>query len=742
MALAPAGAVGCNHGRRGVRQQQRLVAHLAWRCRPADQNRPLLAPAIAAREEGGLGAELLEQGGDGDRGRRLAAAAGGEIADADHRKPRAVGRDLREALLRQSGHRACPRGQAPSRARPAGGTTRTAPQDACCSVVLRRQVALELGERARQAPRSWRRWRGWPARSSPGCAPASSSRARAPPRRGLPHRSTCWQPPTCSSSYRHRGNSAQLGPVSTAAPSLIGSTGFCPPRSASEPPTKATGDESIEQAELANRVGDIDVGRSIGQLALRAERHVEIRMALQLLGDQRAALGMPRHDDGEQVGSRAPSCADAPRRRSRPRRDACWRRARPAAGERGVELAPSRQIDRRRRRVGLEVADVERARRAELRRSAAASRSFCASTRSKRREQRPAQARPPPPALEASEDDMRPLTSTSGMSRAFVSSTRFGQISEFDQHREIGPPMVEEALHDSPGCRAAHIDAARPCGSRVRASRAEVTVPVVSSMRSSGCSAAIASITGSTALVSPTLAAWNQARKPGRARRAGDRRSARAGARAPPCRAACARRASAARAALRGASTRDRPRATARAWRLQICRLVARDRWLRPEHRRARSLRERAFDGDRAASMLRVIGILGTRIGSPTTMPSVEKGRLMVKPLQLFSVTKRLVAMAQGTIGRPESLRQHGNAVPARRAGPGGTSAVMATVAPCSSARSAARIAVAPPRSRFRASASAPDQAHAEALERRADQRGVAVTRHHGNAHLPAASRA
>ena len=44
-------------------------------------------------------------------------------------------------------------------------------------------------------------------------------------------------------------------------------------------------------------------------------------------------------------------------------------------------------------------------------------------------------------------------------------------------------------------------------GSRARASLAEVTVAVVSRMRTSGRSAAIASITGSAALVSPTLAA-------------------------------------------------------------------------------------------------------------------------------------------------------------------------------------------------------------------------------------------
>ena len=74
------------------------------------------------------------------------------------------------------------------------------------------------------------------------------------------------------------------------------------------------------------------------------------------------------------------------------------------------------------------------------------------------------------------------------------------------------------------------------------------------------------------------------------------------------------------------------------------------------------------------------------------TMASVEKGRLTVKALQVGVVLKRLVAMANGTTGRPDSEASVAMPSPARRAGPGGTSAVIATVAPLASARKRTRV--------------------------------------------------
>ena len=80
----------------------------------------------------------------------------------------------------------------------------------------------------------------------------------------------------------------------------------------------------------------------------------------------------------------------------------------------------------------------------------------------------------------------------------------------------------------------------------------------------------------------------------------------------------------------------------------------------------------------------------------------------MVKALQVGVAMKCLVAMANGTTGRPDSEASVAMPSPARRAGPGGTSAVMATVAPRDSARKDLRNAVAPPRLRLRLPAPAP----------------------------------
>ena len=70
--------------------------------------------------------------------------------------------------------------------------------------------------------------------------------------------------------------------------------------------------EAVDQAEFAHRVGDIDVGARVRQLAARAQRGVEPRR-LRDLGDAGAALGMARHDDRQQARKIAAQPCDAPR---------------------------------------------------------------------------------------------------------------------------------------------------------------------------------------------------------------------------------------------------------------------------------------------------------------------------------------------------------------------------------------------------------------------------------------------
>ncbi len=109
----------------------------------------------------------------------------------------------------------------------------------------------------------------------------------------------------------------------------------------------------------------------------------------------------------------------------------------------------------------------------------------------------------------------------------------------FDPDRQIGMPVIEKALD-----RARQIDRHELMpGARRQAgftSRAAATVPVVINSSMAGRSERIRSISASTELASPTLAACTQTRAPPDAtpRRC---RSARRGARGPPCRAGTAR---------------------------------------------------------------------------------------------------------------------------------------------------------------------------------------------------------
>ena len=70
-------------------------------------------------------------------------------------------------------------------------------------------------------------------------------------------------------------------------------------------PNKRAADENdrrqpIDDAELAHRVRDIDVGRRVGQFAVRAQTDLQPGGARDF-SDAAAALGMTRHDNRQQV---------------------------------------------------------------------------------------------------------------------------------------------------------------------------------------------------------------------------------------------------------------------------------------------------------------------------------------------------------------------------------------------------------------------------------------------------------
>ena len=86
-----------------------------------------------------------------------------------------------------------------------------------------------------------------------------------------------------------------------------------PPRSdsarrgaTSEPPMNTIGAMPIDQAELAERVGDVDLGVAVRQLAARAQRERAARDLRRCSAMPGAALGMARHEDRQQARE---SCA-------------------------------------------------------------------------------------------------------------------------------------------------------------------------------------------------------------------------------------------------------------------------------------------------------------------------------------------------------------------------------------------------------------------------------------------------
>ena len=123
--------------------------------------------------------------------------------------------------------------------------------------------------------------------------------------------------------------------------------------------------------------------------------------------------------------------------------------------------------------------------------------------------------------------DRRPLTSAIGMLRADVARISDGQISDSVNTARSGRQWSRKRAAYSGASSGTYWCTAR--GPRRRSARpAEVTVPVVSRKLRSGRALPSASITGSTAFVSPTLAACTQHSTPlGRAMVAWPRRSPR-----------------------------------------------------------------------------------------------------------------------------------------------------------------------------------------------------------------------
>jgi hypothetical protein len=114
--------------------------------------------------------------------------------------------------------------------------------------------------------------------------------------------------------------------------------------------------------------------------------------------------------------------------------------------KRRVERKTPRQIGRRRRRVGLEVADIERARDAELGK-AFGKIAVLGQNEIEGREERPAQSWALPPTL-IGRNRYAAIDEHQGNVQRLGFEHEIWPDFRFDQHGKIGAPMVQETLHE------------------------------------------------------------------------------------------------------------------------------------------------------------------------------------------------------------------------------------------------------------------------------------------------------
>ena len=192
---AGGGAVAADPGRREGGEEQRLVADLGGACAGARRPRtgPCEAAAVAARDDvrgDAAGGEPLDER---DHRRGLAGAAGGQVADADHRHA-----DARRPAARQP-----PAGGRRSRAQASGASSRASEARAGPAGCPRRRGRAHQRLRSRSAPIAVEHrvgHLGALAAGGPGGGGHRRRRGRAPWSRPAPRRAR----PRCGRARRRR----------------------------------------------------------------------------------------------------------------------------------------------------------------------------------------------------------------------------------------------------------------------------------------------------------------------------------------------------------------------------------------------------------------------------------------------------------------------------------------------------------------------------------------------------------
>ena len=286
---------------------------------------------------------------------------------------------------------------------------------------------------------------------------------------------------------------------------------------------KGDAGEAEEQAHLAQRVGEIDIGVRGDRLAARCGARRRSRALRSMSAIVVAARRMARRDDRQQARDARAATRDAPRRPPPPRPDGCWRRARPAGRQIGGAAPPARPCRAASgARGGLEVAGAGRRRARRARETAPPGSRLAPGTA--RKPPAPAAPSPAEPASARCERaDSRALTSSSrDAARDAVASDQIGPQLGFDPDRQIGPPMVEKPFDRTAADRPARIDAGPAAAAAVPSAAPRRPCRSSSAIREAGRSASMRSISASTECASPTLAACTQTSGAGRPRPASD----------------------------------------------------------------------------------------------------------------------------------------------------------------------------------------------------------------------------
>ena len=514
-ARGAGGAVAGDHGRRGGGEQQRLVADLVGARGSPDRRG---AGPWRGRHSRGRGSPASARGRArcGRARSRSASCRRRRRRNCRRRSPATGGRKRGGRAMRQAaaapqslaaGQSAMRRAGRSGRHQKAGAARLTTAIAARGSARYGRQRLHGRVERAGEGrERRGGRWRRVGDRLRDRRCSAATARGQARRvgdrlgrrRRGrAPRRSRRNCGRAARGGRRRRGGSARSGSGRRAANE----------RAADEGDRR----DAVEEAEFAERVGEVDVDRRRRAARRRSAARPQARRRRAWRGSPRRAPGwrgtMMVSRSGWRLAQELVGLGDdrllavmgarrepdrPPADRGREARDLRAGRRRAAAAS-NLRLPVTTTLAHAERGVALAVAGRLGQAEVDARRTAAGDAAEAAPARNER-------------------SDSRALTRISGIAAAASSVMIVGHSSDSTKSARSGRQWRGTARRTAPMSSGANWWMA-PVGSRAAATSAEVTVTEVKTTEQPA--AVSRSISGRTALVSPTLAAWTQTSRPG-----------------------------------------------------------------------------------------------------------------------------------------------------------------------------------------------------------------------------------